>query len=188
MGLTLLINFIPNYYPSGQVGYTLFYLAIFLIACQLKGKKLNKHQVCYATIFVIFSYVLMFNCYREDIFYAINKQKFPPRLPYIVWSFLSLLLVFVFYNRLKINQENFITFIGKNAIFFYFAQGLSSSLVYFIVHPFKEDLHWFLLMVSIFIINAIMAFFFAKLLKRVDRFGWNILEYLRKKTEGRNFI
>jgi hypothetical protein len=33
-------NFAP-YYPSGQVGYVAFYLAIFLIATQLKGKRIK---------------------------------------------------------------------------------------------------------------------------------------------------
>ena len=39
-------NFAP-YYPSGQVGYVAFYLAIFLIATQLKGKRIKNVESKY---------------------------------------------------------------------------------------------------------------------------------------------
>ncbi|MEI7488164.1 MAG: acyltransferase, partial [Chryseobacterium sp.] len=103
--------------------------------------------------------------------------------PYIIWSLFSLTTLFVFYNRLKITKENFVTYIGKNAIFFYFAQGLSSSLVYFLVVPLKENMPWWILMVLIYIINIILAFIISAGLKKVDRLGWNILGILRRKTE-----
>ena len=82
--------------------------------------------------------IWMFWYYGGDIFYKINKNKFPPKVPYIIWALFSLTTLFVLYNRLKITKENFITYIGKNAIFFYFAQGISSSLVYFLVVPLKR--------------------------------------------------
>jgi hypothetical protein len=82
--------------------------------------------------------IWMFWYYGNEIFYKINKNKFPPQIPYIIWAQFSLVTLFVLYNRLKITKENFITYIGKNAIFFYFAQGISSSLVYFLVVPLKK--------------------------------------------------
>ncbi len=66
--------------------------------------------------------VWMFWYYGTEIFYRINKNKFPPQIPYIIWAQFSLVTLFVLYNRLKITKDNFITYIGKNAIFFYFAQ------------------------------------------------------------------
>lgn len=183
VALTLIFNFIPNYYPTGQVGYTAFYLAIFLLAFQLKGKKLYQYQIFTLVGFVVLSYLAMFIYYGWDIFYLINKQKFAPKIPYIVWSFLSLFIVFVFYNRLKFTTENLLSFIGKNAIFFYFAQGISSSLVYFIIPFFKEKLHWSVLMILIYLVNVLLAIFLAKILKKVDEQGWKILEFLRKKTK-----
>jgi hypothetical protein len=86
------------------------------------------------------------------------------------------------YNRLKITKENFITFIGKNAIFFYFAQGISSSLVYFLVVPLVEKMPWWTLMILIYLINVILATVIAKALKKTDHLGWRILEFLRRKT------
>ncbi|CAA7196430.1 acyltransferase family protein [Chryseobacterium potabilaquae] len=180
--LTLLFNIFPTYYPTGQVGYITFYLSLFLIANKMKGKKIpvNMIPILYGIVFIILTG--MFWYYGKEIFYKINNNKFPPKIPYIIWSLFSLVTLFVFYNRLKIKKENILTYIGKNAIFFYFAQGISSSLIYFIVVFFNEKMNWFLLMIEVYIINIFLAFIIAWSLQKFDKFGWMILTYLRKKT------
>lgn len=182
IALTLIFNFFPWLYPTGQVGYVAFYLAVFLIANRMKGKKIPGKivPILYATVAALLLW--MFWYYGNDIFYKINKNKFPPKIPYIIWTLFSLVTLFVFYNRLKITKENFITFIGKNAIFFYFAQGISSSLVYFLVVPLVEKMPWWTLMILIYLINVILATVIAKALKKTDHLGWSILEFLRRKT------
>ncbi|TLX23794.1 acyltransferase [Chryseobacterium indologenes] len=180
--LTLLFNIFPEYYPTGQVGYVPFYLAVFLIGNRMRGKKITAKTipVLYAAVAGIL--VWMFWYYGNDIFYKINKNKFPPKIPYIIWAQFSLVTLFVLYNRLKITKENCITYIGKNAIFFYFAQGISSSLIYFLVVPLKENMPWWALMIIIYVINIILAFIISAGLKKIDSLGWNILEFLRRKT------
>ena len=180
--LTLLFNIFPQYYPSGQVGYVAFYMTVFLVGNRLKGKKIPLKIIPVLYVIVAAALFWMFWFFGDEIFFKINKQKFPPQTPYIIWSLFSLVTLFVLYNRLKISKESFITFIGKNAIFFYFAQGISSSLVYFIVVPMKEMMPWWLLMIIIYIINVVLAFSIAVLLKRFDAFGWKVLEFLRQKT------
>lgn len=182
IALTLIFNVLPWLYPTGQVGYVAFYLAVFLIANKMRGKKIPTKMIplLYAIVAVLLTW--MFWHYGSDIFYKINKNKFPPKAPYIIWTLFSLVTLFVFYNRLKITKENFITYIGKNAIFFYFAQGISSSLVYFLVVYLNEKMPWWILMILIYVINIILATMIAKILKKVDNLGWNILEFLRRKT------
>lgn len=185
-GLTLIFNLLPQLYPSGQVGYVAFYLGLFLIAHQLRGKILPMNWViiCYTLFFAILAF-LIWNS-GSEILLKMNKAKFPPKLLYIFWSSFSLITLFALYNRLKINKENIITYIGKNAIFFYFAQGISSSLVYFIVAALKERMNWVLLMVIIYLINVILAVAIAEILKKVDKTGWDILNFMRKKTASQN--
>ncbi|AYZ37942.1 acyltransferase [Chryseobacterium indologenes] len=180
--LTLLFNIFPEYYPTGQVSYVAFYLAVFLIGNRMRGKKIPPKTipVLYAAVAGILAW--MFWYYGNDIFYKINKNKFPPKIPYIIWAQFSLVTLFVLYNRLKITKENCITYIGKNAIFFYFAQGISSSLIYFLVVPLKENMPWWALMIIIYVINIILAFIISAGLKKIDSLGWNILELLRRKT------
>lgn len=182
IGLTLAFNIFPKYYPAGQVGYVAFYLAVFLIAHQMRGKKIPTKIIPVLYGLVAAALIWMFWYYGSEIFYTINKNKFPPKIPYIIWSLFSLTTLFVLYNRLKITKESFVTHIGKNAIFFYFAQGISSSLVYFLVVPLKEYMPWWLLMTFIYGINVILAFIIAAGLKKVDTQGWKALQFLRNKT------
>lgn len=180
--LTVLFNLFPHYYPTGQVGYVAFYLGVFLVAHQLKGKKIPTRWI--PVLYGILTSVLVFLIwnYGAELFLKMNKAKFPPKLLYVFWSGFSLLTLLVLYNRLKIRKNNFITSIGKNAIFYYFAQGMSSSLVYFVVVRLKTDMWWGLLLILIFALNIILAVAIAWFLKRLDAFAWKILEYLRKKT------
>ncbi|MGZ5192958.1 MAG: acyltransferase family protein [Kaistella sp.] len=185
LGLTLIFNLLPQYYPTGQVGYVALYLGLFLGAHQLKGKKIPTKwiPVLYGILITIF--IILFWNYGKEYFLKMNKAKFPPKLLYIFWSCFSLVTLFVLYNRLKINKESFITYIGKNAIFFYFAQGMSSSLVYFLVVPLQDAMPWWVLMILIYLINVVLAFGIAIVLKKIDAFGWNILQVLRKKTASK---
>ena len=59
---------------------------------------------------------------------------------------------------------------------------MSSSLVYFLVVPLKDKMSWWILMIIIYLINIGLAVIIAQGLKKVDAFGWKILEKLRKKT------
>lgn len=181
-GLTLIFNLFPQFYPTGQVGYVAFYLGLFLVAHQLKGKKIPKKWIpfLYGILFIIL--IFLFWNFGKELFLKMNKAKFPPKLLYVFWSCFSILTLFVLYNRVKISKPNFITHIGKNAIFYYFAQGMSSSLVYFLVVPLKEKFSWGILMLIVYLINILLAVLLAESLKKVDTFGWKILAYLRQKT------
>lgn len=181
-GLTVVFNLFPWYYPSGQVGYVAFYLGLFLLAHELKGKKIPKRwiPILYGILIAILIF-LLWN-FGKDILMTMNKAKFPPKLLYIFWSCFSLLTLFSLYNRLKISKNNFLTYVGQNAIFYYFAQGVSSSLVYFIVVPLKDKMEWWILMIVIFMINIILAVIIAELAKRIDALGWKALSFLRDKT------
>lgn len=185
-GLTFIFNAFPQFYPSGQVGYVAFYLGLFLAAHQLKGKKIPTKWVpiIYGVLVLIF--IFLFWNYGKELFLKMNKAKFPPKLLYIFWSGFSLLTLFVLYNRVKITKNNFLTYIGKNAIFYYFAQGISSSMVYFLVVPLKDELPWGILVIVIIAINILLAVIIAEGLKKIDSVSWKFLEFLRKKTTSEN--
>lgn len=181
-GLTALFNLMPQYYPSGQVGYVTLYLGIFLLANRLKGKKIPMPWVLSLLSLMLIILAVIYWNEGKDYILKMNKAKFPPKALYILWSSFSLITLFALYNRLKVNKESFVTYIGRNAIFFYFAQGISSSLVYFAVVPLKEQMPWWILMVLIYIMNIVLAVLIAEALKKLDAFGWKTLHFLRKKT------
>lgn len=184
LGLTLLYNIFPQYYPTGQVGYVAFYLAVFLIGHAMRGKKISTKwiPILYAGVGLALGW--MFWYYGADMFYLLNKQKFPPKLPYIIWLLFALVTLFVGYKRLKISKSNFVTYIGQNAIFYYFAQGISASLIYFLVFTVKDHMVWYFLLPLVFIINILLAVMIAELLRKLDDLGWSLLKFLRKKTSS----
>ncbi len=61
-------------------------------------------------------------------------------------------------------------------------QGISSSLIYFLVVPMKDSMPWYVLMILIYGINIILAFIISAGLKKVDEAGWKTLQFLRRKT------
>jgi len=185
VALTLIFNIFPQYYPSGQVGYVAFYMAVFLIANRMRGKTIPTKMIPVLYGAVAIALAWMFWYYGVEMFYKLNKEKFPPKIPYIIWTLFSLVTLLVFYNRLKIETPNFFTHVGQNAIFFYFAQGMSSSLVYFLVVPMKDLMPWYLLVLFIYPVNILLAVVISKGLKKVDDCGWKLLEFLRRKTAAK---
>lgn len=179
-GLTLFFYLFPAYYPTGQVGYVSVYLGVFLLAHRLRGKTLSPKSILLGYTIAGLALIWALNTYGTS--YHLNKNKFPPKLPYIIWISFGVITFFALYNRLKINKKNLFTFIGENAIFFYFSQGISSTLIYFLVDALKSHMEWYFLLPISFIINVILAISIAILLKKYDAFGWKVLDFLRKKT------
>ena len=180
--LCAIFNIFPYYYPSGQVGYVAFYLAIFLIGNQMRGKKIPTNWIVPLYVIVTSILIGLFWFYDKELFYQLNKQKFPPKWSYMLYLSFCLLTLFVGYNRLKIEKKSLVTYIGKNAIFYYFAQGITSSLIYFIVVPMKDTMSWYFLLPIVFLANLIMVIPLAEVLKKLDDLAWKILDYLKKIT------
>lgn len=182
VALAVFFSVFPGYCPAGQTGYVAFYLAVFLIGNQMRGKKISAKAIATLYSLVGAALVWMFWFYGKYVVYDISGLKFPPKLPYIIWTSFSLVTLFSLYGRLVITKENFVTRIGRNAIFFYFAQGISSSMIYLPVVLLKEDTPWWILLVVVYAVNVVLACVISEVLKKVDALGWEFLELLRRKT------
>ena len=86
----------------------------------------------------------------------LQTLKFPPTVYYLAASMPSILLVWYLKDKVKIGDKNPINYLGKNAIFFYYAQGISSSLLYFIM-PYITIGKGTIKFAVMALINAIMA-------------------------------
>ncbi len=180
--ITLLFSAFPVYCPVGQAGYVAFYLAVFLMGSKMSRTKISAKAIVVLYLLVGVAILWMFWFYGKYVIYDIAGYKFPPRLPYIIWTSFSLVTLFALRGRLVITKENFVTHIGRNAIFFYFAQGISSSLIFYPVVLLKDNVPWWFLLVGAYGSNVIMACVISDVLKRVDAMGWWGLKLLRKKT------
>lgn len=148
----------------------------------MRGKKIPTAWVAFLYIAVVSILVGLFYFYDKELFYLLNKQKFPPKWSYMLYLSFCLLTLFVGYNRLKIETSNLVTYIGKNAIFYYFAQGITSSLLYFMVVALQDKIEWYVILPLVFVINLLAAIVLAAALKKIDEEAWKILEFVRKKT------
>jgi len=174
-----ILSFSFYYYPSGNTGYVFVYLLIFLAAKQCRKVYVKTPYIFLGFFVLLAAYYLLYLYFGERTTILVRRQKFPPHIIYFVYSCFSLFLILVFKGRLIIKKSNFLTYIGQNAIFYYFAQGLSSSALYPLVKRFHEQIEWYFLMPVMFIINVALAVIIAEIIKRIDAIGWRILQKIR---------
>jgi hypothetical protein len=145
--------------------YISFYSLIYLIGYYLNNYKIKdiKKLIIYEIInfVVLITIFMIMNLTINDI----QNIKFPPSLPYLSFSMISILLFWYLKDNLNIKASNKINYIGKNAIFFYFAQGVSSSFIYYIYKyiPFSNKIIIFIIML---LCNILFATIFAVILDK----------------------
>ncbi|GAB6013212.1 acyltransferase family protein [Viscerimonas tarda] len=173
--LFLFVCFFTVYHrPQGNTDYVCFYLAIFLIAHRCKDIFIKKP-------FIIIGYLLLgvlvsFLFLKTSI--NLQKHKFPPTIFYGIASSLSLFTVFVLKNRWKVKKQNILTYIGQHSIFFYFSQGINSSILYTLVEPLKSY-HWYLMLPIMFAVNVVGAVAIGIILLKIDGWCWRLLRKVR---------
>lgn len=89
--------------------------------------------------------------------FVIHSIKFPIKTPYVLVSLISISLVPLFADRVNKNYK--INFLGRNALVFYLAQGISSSLL-FKIEPYLS-VYWPLKLTLLFLINISLAILIA---------------------------
>lgn len=136
--------------------YISFYSLIYLLGYILHNYQLKdlKQLLLLEGInfFIMILVFLAFNIGIKDI----QNIKFPPALPYLFFSAISLLLFWYLKDHLKIKENNKINYIGKNAIFYYFSQGISSSFIYYLYKyiPFANII---LVFITMLLANLILT-------------------------------
>lgn len=177
-----LFYFSFHFYPQGNTGYILTYLSFFLIAHQLKNINLKPLYAILCFLLLLFIYYLLYLYFGNKATLLIRYQKFPPNIIYFVYSSFSLLIIVFLKGRIKFSKNNFLSYIGQNAIFYYFAQGIICSKIYALVKLWENFIDWPILLLLIFSINVILATIMAYILKKIDYLGWKFLYFIKNKT------
>ena len=113
---------------SSESGVTLPFLAFFwLLGYNRKKIKIDKWwKLLIAEVIVITAYLVSVRAY--DICWDdIQTAKFPPAAPYFFSSFI-LIFVMLYLEQFVKKTGRLLPHIGKNAPFYFFAQGVTSSL------------------------------------------------------------
>ena len=112
-----------------------FYSLIYLLGYILYNYKIKNFKDLFKLELINFLVLLVtFYSFKLGI-KNIQGIKFSPSLAYLPFSMISIILFWYLKDHLNIKRNNKIVYIGKNAIFYYFAQGVSSSFIYY-VYPF----------------------------------------------------
>ncbi|WP_028979145.1 acyltransferase family protein [Sporocytophaga myxococcoides] len=158
--------------------FLFFYLFFFLLGYYFYKhfRFFEWHRVAGGVLFFIALTALIVHFY--NIPFDLQSQKFPVKYHYLVASLLSVSLTILLSKYIK--KESFITHIGKNAIAFYIAQGISSSMINNLVRSLEMD--WFPKLAIVFTCNLTGAVIIAKLI--IYAFG----NYNKLVNKGFNYL
>lgn len=133
-----------------------FYCLIYLlgyISHTVKIINVKKLITLESTNFIILIFIF---CSLNLNLSSIQSIKFPPSIPYLVISLFSIYLIWFLKDRIKIKEKNLFVFIGKNALFYYFAQGIGSSILY-LIYPYITFNNYILKLLYMLITNVLLT-------------------------------
>ena len=158
--------------------WTTIYSFVYLLGYYSYNNKITslKQLIVFETLTIILINIisLLSGYYINDI----QRLKFPPTLYYLAISMPGLLLVWFLKDRLRISKKNWMCYLGKNAIFFYYSQGISSSLLYFI-EPKVIINNIYIKFIVLAIINIIMGVIFGIILNELYKFVVKLLNKIK---------
>lgn len=173
--------FIFTYTSMSKVNFIIdselsFYLLIYILGYYLSDYKIKSKEFILMEIINLIILIIIFKILNINIT-SIQSIKFPPYLPYLFFSLISIILFLYLKNVLNINSNNRIVFIGKNAIFYFYAQGISSSLIYFI-YPQISNLNVWLIFSIMLVINILLSLSFGTFFCRTYKFINNKIKFI----------
>lgn len=157
--------FIWIYYGKYALGmdlfYFLFYSFFWMLGMNQWGKTKSTSRLIIAIIITFAGFC--FASYLQGLpFYDVQSAKFPPSLKY---GFVSLFAIFIaksFDGKYK-NRKCFLEHIGRNAIFYYFGQGIGSSINYYVINVLQIQ-YWFVKWILTYIVNIAITIIVAEIL------------------------
>ena len=164
-----LLNFAGYSFLGSRLEMLLFPVASYLFGywCQQHIIPAEIHKRRKFALLLVFVACIVFRlCYlcEGSSVYNLQINKFPVKLPYIAASCLSMAGIIFFASDALRNR--FFEHVGRNAIFYYAGQGVSSSLL-LLISPYIR-LDWGIKLPIMFAINLALAIIFSEALRLLD--------------------
>ncbi|MAC96199.1 MAG: hypothetical protein CMC96_11935 [Flavobacteriales bacterium] len=137
---------------SLSADYLFSYLLFFLLGYYFKSTLTPKLYKTIGAILLLCSLSATLWIYW-DIPFNLQNYKFPPKIEYVVASIISISLFLITARLIK--KEYKINYIGKNALSFYLAQGIGSSLL-FQLSPLLQ-IEWYYKLPIMFLFNLVSS-------------------------------
>ena len=151
--LMLLMSQINFLFIDQQIG---MYSVLFLLGYYASSNKIESFKAL--AIYEVLLGLIMILLFKLGGYSLIDLQKlkFPPSIYYISASLPGIVLFWYLKDKLKIKENNPINYIGKNALFFYYSQGISSSLL-ILIQPYIKLGNPYFKFILMAIINITLA-------------------------------
>lgn len=94
-------------------------------------------------------------------FCELQMAKVDNHIVYLLYSMFSINIMLLLKNRINVTEKNIFSKIGKNALLFYFCQGIGGSLIYYLynyISNYSVIVILFLMFISNIIITIICVF------------------------------
>lgn len=155
-------------YLSSQ---TLVYLFFYFLGVVCSKAKV-KHAYSLLAFWGIISVSLkMCAIYLNADLSNMQALKFPPNILYVLYSLFVIVLALYARDKVKVSENNFFCWVGKSAMYFYFCQRISSSLLMYFV-PGISWLWWIKLPIAFalnFSMTCMMVLLFKKMCIGVEK-------------------
>lgn len=161
----------------------LFYLIFFLIGVLCKNYRIEQFRTVIILLVLDLCLIKGFGRYFGwDISANMQSMKFPPN---IVWLLYSLIMVIIalWGRRIPIQEENLFCRIGRNSLWFYFCQGISGSMLFYIAPHvlwpwyFKLPIMYGINLVFCCVLVLIMQILWEKLIQAKKHFSASWFRY-----------
>lgn len=116
--------------------------------------------------------------------FDLQSAKFPPNLQYFFASMIGVSISLYIKKFVNVSPKNAFVWVGKNALYFYLAQGVSSSLLFFAL-PALQKLPWPALFTICAILNLIGTILLVLLLKAISDPLERLFNHLVKRADAR---
>ena len=134
--LTLYFHLYPlalDFWPFQVIkpDYIVFYLFFYLLGYLLKDVYIKNWWVVAGIAGSISLLLAVLGGALGVNILIVADFKFPPTIIYLLWSLYGVLLVVSLKNKFESMTKNFVSYLGTIALYLFFAQGISSSLIYY---------------------------------------------------------
>lgn len=155
---------------------TLFYGTFFMMGYVLMSEKTIPVPYI-ATAFVINFFVLIgLEHFTDMSIYGMVNNKFPPSILFFVYSLFYIMIMMVS-GHYSLKDNRFLSYMGRNAIYFFFAQGFAVSLINLADDLIKIE-NWVIKYTFSCIIALGLTVIIAVILKKLIELVWRTFSWV----------
>ena len=162
-----------------ELGYVLFYLFFYMLGYHMKDKEISIFQLLALFLATILGIVAIAQITQMNVL-EIESHKFLPDFIFMLWSLFGVYIVVYLKKYFKDCKRNVLSIIGENSLYIFLAQGVGSSVLYWISEYIVME--WYYKIWIMFGINLIVTAIVTILIKLLlDFIGKPAKKILKEK-------